>query len=543
MAFIYDLTDTWSNAGIAFTGIKLNVTDSASAAGSKLFDLQISGNTKFAVSKTGAVTATGIIESTSGGFKFPDGTTQITASAGIAGPTGPQGPAGPAGPQGPQGIQGETGPAGATGPAGPTGPAGVGVPVGGTTNQVLAKASATDYDTVWVTPSSGGGSTPATDIAQESFVRATSSADQTLPTGVLTILDYDTTTTNNNPVNYTVGSTGRITVNEAGIYDITTGVVVQANAGAAASTTALGLFVNGEVVAIDTAETTLAVSEQRGHSISTQIALAAGDIVDARARVDSVGGVLNGIARRTAALLGQTATQVNHLSIAKCATSPVTPADIVNALGYTPYNATNPDGYITASVAASTYQPLDGDLTAIAALAGTTGLVRKTAANTYSLDTATYLTSITSGNVTTALGYTPANKAGDTFTGPVTVNGAVNFSGALTSGDLADAVGYKGLPQNARTSAYTLALSDIGKHISITTGGVVIPANASVAFPIGATVVVYNDSASTQTISITTDTLRLAGTATVGTRTLAQRGLATLVKVTATEWVVTGNVT
>jgi hypothetical protein len=116
-------------------------------------------------------------------------------------------------------------------------------------------------------------------------------------------------------------------------------------------------------------------------------------------------------------------------------------------------------------------------------------------------------------------------------------------TGGITSSDLADAVGYKGVPQNAQTSAYTLALSDMGKHISITTGGVVIPANGSVAFPIGSTIVVYNDSGSAQNISITTDTLRLAGTATTGTRSLAQRGLATCVKVAATEWVVTGNVT
>jgi hypothetical protein len=116
-------------------------------------------------------------------------------------------------------------------------------------------------------------------------------------------------------------------------------------------------------------------------------------------------------------------------------------------------------------------------------------------------------------------------------------------TGGITSGDLADAVGYKGVPQNAQASAYTLALSDMGKHISITTGGVVIPANGAVAFPIGSTIVVYNDSGSAQNISITTDTLRLAGTATTGTRSLAQRGLATCVKVAATEWVVTGNVT
>jgi hypothetical protein len=80
MAFIYDLTDTWNNGGTSFNGIKLNVTDTTSAAGSKLLDLQIGTNSKFNVSKTGKVTATGIVESTTGGFKFPDATTQTTAS-------------------------------------------------------------------------------------------------------------------------------------------------------------------------------------------------------------------------------------------------------------------------------------------------------------------------------------------------------------------------------------------------------------------------------------------------------------------------------
>lgn len=104
----------------------------------------------------------------------------------------------------------------------------------------------------------------------------------------------------------------------------------------------------------------------------------------------------------------------------------------------------------------------------------------------------------------------------------------------------ANSIGFRGIPQNAQSAAYTLALSDQGGHISITTGGVVIPANASVAFPIGAAVTIYNNSASSQTISITTDTLRLAGTATTGSRTLAQRGICTAVKVAATEWVISG---
>ena len=112
--------------------------------------------------------------------------------------------------------------------------------------------------------------------------------------------------------------------------------------------------------------------------------------------------------------------------------------------------------------------------------------------------------------------------------------------GGITSAALVDAVGYKGLPQNSQTASYTLALTDMGKMINITTGGVVIPGNISVAFPVGSTVIVYNNSASSQTISISSDTLYLAGTATTGSRTLAQRGLATLVKVATTTWVASG---
>ncbi len=56
-------------------------------------------------------------------------------------------------------------------------------------------------------------------------------------------------------------------------------------------------------------------------------------------------------------------------------------------------------------------QPLDADLTSIAALSGTFGLLKKTANNSYTIDTNTYLTGITSSDVTTALGYTPENVA------------------------------------------------------------------------------------------------------------------------------------
>jgi hypothetical protein len=43
------------------------------------------------------------------------------------------------------------------GPTGAQGTSGVGVPVGGSTGQVLAKIDGTNYNTQWVTSSGGGG--------------------------------------------------------------------------------------------------------------------------------------------------------------------------------------------------------------------------------------------------------------------------------------------------------------------------------------------------------------------------------------------------
>jgi hypothetical protein len=87
-------------------------------------------------------------------------------------------------------------------------------------------------------------------------------------------------------------------------------------------------------------------------------------------------------------------------------------------------------------------------------------------------------------------------------------------------------VGYRNIPQNAQTSAYVAAIGDVGKHISITTGGVTV--NASI-FSAGDVFTIYNNSGSSQTITAGASvTFQLAGTATTGNRTLAQRGLGTV---------------
>jgi hypothetical protein len=99
------------------------------------------------------------------------------------------------------------------------------------------------------------------------------------------------------------------------------------------------------------------------------------------------------------------------------------------------------------------------------------------------------------------------------------------------AGILSDGKGdVRSAPQNSQGGAYTLVVGDAGKHISITTGGVTV--NASI-FSIGDMITIFNNSGSSQNITQGASvTLRLAGTATTGTRALAQYGVATLLCVT-----------
>jgi hypothetical protein len=105
-------------------------------------------------------------------------------------------------------------------------------------------------------------------------------------------------------------------------------------------------------------------------------------------------------------------------------------------------------------------------------------------------------------------------------------------------------VGYRNIPQQLQNGNYTLVLADSGKHVYKASGGagetITIPANGSVAYPIGTAITFINQGGGTLSIAITTDTMTLIGTGGTGTRTLADDGMATAVKVAATEWVISG---
>jgi hypothetical protein len=108
-----------------------------------------------------------------------------------------------------------------------------------------------------------------------------------------------------------------------------------------------------------------------------------------------------------------------------------------------------------------------------------------------------------------------------------------------------DACGFRGIPQNAQTGNYTLVAADAGKHIYHASGAgagdtYTIPANASVAFEIGTAITFVNLAADSVAIAITSDTMYLAGTGTTGSRTLAQYGVATAIKIDTTTWIISG---
>jgi len=139
---------------------------------------------------------------------------------------------------------------------------------------------------------------------------------------------------------------------------------------------------------------------------------------------------------------------------------------VTTALGFTPYNSTNPNGYITASGsitgssgsctgnaatatrwATGRTVALTGDVTGTsAAFDGSAALSFAATLANSGVAAGTYLkvtvdakgrvtaaSAMTSGDVTGALGFTPANKAGDSFSGSISVTGSITATGDVTA--------------------------------------------------------------------------------------------------------------
>lgn len=100
------------------------------------------------------------------------------------------------------------------------------------------------------------------------------------------------------------------------------------------------------------------------------------------------------------------------------------------------------------------------------------------------------------------------------------------------------------IPQTSQAAAYTAVLADANTQLlhplaDGTNRIFTIPANASVAYPIGTCLTFVNQTA-TLTLAINSDTMVLAGSGSTGSRTIAANGMASVIKINATTWFLSG---
>ena len=141
------------------------------------------------------------------------------------------------------------------------------------------------------------------------------------------------------------------------------------------------------------------------------------------------------------------------------------------------------------------------------------------------------------GTVTSVTGTGTVN--GLSLSGTVTSSGDITLGGSITSVATTATIngvtiGYRSIPRSTTTT--TAVVADVGKCIAVT-AGITIPNST---FAAGDALSIYNDSASAITITAGVTTLRQAGTANTGNRTLAARGMATVWFNSATEAVISG---
>ena len=104
-------------------------------------------------------------------------------------------------------------------------------------------------------------------------------------------------------------------------------------------------------------------------------------------------------------------------------------------------------------------------------------------------------------------------------------------------------VGYRNVPAvGTQTGSYTLATADVGKYVQVGSGGSITIPDAT--FAEGDIISLFNNTSGNITITCTITTAYIAGTdSDKATMTLATRGVATILFISSTVCVVSGNVT
>ncbi len=373
----------------------------------------------------------------------PQGPQGIQGEIGPIGPQGPQGIQGPAGPQGPQGIQGDTGPQGPQGiqgeigPQGPQGIQGIQGELGDSAYEVAVANGFVGTESEWLAsligPQGPQGEQGIQGIQGETGpqgpqgiqgIQGIPGVDGDDGRGIVSVVRTSGTGAAGTTDTYTITYTDSTT----STFDVYNGADGTDAVSSVAMSVPTGLSVSGSPI---TTSGTLAVSYQTGYSIPTDAKQANWDTAygwgnhASAGYLDTadIGVTVQGYNANTVIDASYVHTDNNYTTAEKSKLAGVAAgaevnvnadwdavsgdAQILNKPTLGTAAAANTSDFATAAQGAKadtalqpaaigvSVQAYDADLTSIAGLTGTSGLLKKTAANTWSLDTNVYLTSYT----------------------------------------------------------------------------------------------------------------------------------------------------
>jgi hypothetical protein len=142
-----------------------------------------------------------------------------------------------------------------------------------------------------------------------------------------------------------------------------------------------------------------------------------------------------------------------------------------------------------------------------------------------------------------ATGSTLTIADGKTLTASNSLTLAGTDATTLTFPTITSKIGYLNLPPvGTKTGSYTLAVGDVGEYVQVGSGGSITIPNAT--FAEGDAISIFNNTSGNITITCTITTAYIAGTdSDKASVTLATRGVATILFISSTVCVITGNVT
>jgi hypothetical protein len=134
-------------------------------------------------------------------------------------------------------------------------------------------------------------------------------------------------------------------------------------------------------------------------------------------------------------------------------------------------------------------------------------------------------------------------KLNGSSSGTSTLNAAaVAGTTTITLPDITSTLGFRNIPPvGTKTGSYTLATTDVGEYVQVGSGGSITIPNAT--FAEGDAISIFNNTSAGITITCTITTAYIAGTdSDKATVTLATRGVCTILFISGTVCVLTGNV-